>query len=143
MTKVEAYGICLYKKEKNSIKILLCKSVQSFERWGFLKGVKESDESPKQTAAREFMEESGICVKIDMLEVQVFQKNDKKDIGIYLVNANKIKDLEKYFFGDELHKHYLSWENSRVKFFDIKKLPKIKKKQILIAKQIKNILTNN
>ena len=35
MEKIKAYGICLYKYKKDSIQVLLCKSVNSSERWGF------------------------------------------------------------------------------------------------------------
>jgi ADP-ribose pyrophosphatase YjhB (NUDIX family) len=140
---VKAYGICVYKVEKNSTKILLCKSVQSLNRWGFLKGVQDSGETSVDTAMREFNEESSIWVESDMLEEFVFQKNEDKDIGIYLVNANKIQDLEDYFIGDTLLDNFLSWENSKVKFFDINELPLIKKKQNKIAKKIVSLLTPN
>jgi 8-oxo-dGTP pyrophosphatase MutT (NUDIX family) len=132
--KIKAYGVCLYKKEKNTYKILLCKSVKSKNRWGFLKGVKLKGESTIQTAIREFTEESGISIDKDILENYIVQKNELKDIGIYLANAKNIKELDKYFYDDTLHNNYLSWENSKVKFFDINKLPLIKKKQTQIIK---------
>jgi ssRNA-specific RNase YbeY (16S rRNA maturation enzyme) len=78
-----------------------------------------------------------------MLEEFVLQKNDEKDIGIYLVNANKIKNLNDYFTEDTLLDNFLSWENSKVKFFDINELPLIKKKQNKIAKKIVALLTPN
>jgi 8-oxo-dGTP pyrophosphatase MutT (NUDIX family) len=143
MGLLKAYGICLYKVEKESTKVLLCKSVQSLNRWGFLKGVQDSYETPIDTAIREFNEESSILVENDMLEEFVFQKNDEKDIGIYLVNANKIKNLNDYFIEDTLLDNFLSWENSKVKFFDINELPLIKKKQNKIAKKIVALLTPN
>jgi len=50
MKKIKAYGVCLYLKTKNSYKILLCKSIKSEHRWGFLKGVALNNETSKQTA---------------------------------------------------------------------------------------------
>jgi 8-oxo-dGTP pyrophosphatase MutT (NUDIX family) len=141
MDNIKAYGICVYKKEKKTTKILLCKSVKSENRWGFLKGVELSGETKEQTALREFTEESSIDVSKSFLEDYILQKNSDKDIGIYLLNAHKIKNINMYFNNDVLHNSYLSWENSKVKFFDIKKLPLIKKKQDKILEKIVNILS--
>ena len=116
--------------------ILLCKSVKSKTRWGFLKGVALNNEIPQQTAIREFTEESSISLKQSMLEDFFYQENDLKDIGIYLVNGNNIKDLDSYFENDTLKQSYLSKENSCVKFFTLTKLPAIKKKQMLIKEKL-------
>ncbi len=134
--KIKAYGICLYKKEGNTTKILLCKSITSNSRWGFLKGVQIKGESSFQTAIREFREESNINIDRKYLEQYFEQTNKEKDIGIYLVNYNNIKDLGVYFTNGQLYKRYLSWENSAVKFFDIKDLPNIKKKQNYLVENI-------
>jgi len=134
--KIKAYGICLYKNEGNSTKILLCKSISSHSKWGFLKGVQTKGESSFQTAIREFKEESNINIDRKYLEKYFEQTNKEKDIGIYLVNYNKIKDLGVYFTNGQLYKRYLSWENSEVKFFDIKNLPNIKKKQRYLVEDI-------
>lgn len=142
MGKVEAYGVVLYKVEKNSIKILLCKSVKSREKWGCLKGMKTSSESARECAKREFYEESSIKVETYLFEEYFEQKNEEKNIGIWIVNVNKIPKLVDYFFEDKLLDNHLSWENSKVKFFDINKLPKIKKKQKTLVKQIKDFLQN-
>lgn len=127
--KIKAYGISLYKVEKSSIKILLCKSITSKTRWGFLKGVQEKGELDFQTAIREFREESSIGIEKRYLEKYFEQKNSEKDIGVFLVNYNNIHGIEKYFNNNALQSKYLSWENSDVEFFNIKDLPKIKKKQ--------------
>ena len=129
MEKIKAYGICLYKYQKDSIKILLCKSVQSKERWGFLKGVSKVNEQDKDTAIREFEEECGIKVEKKDLENFFTQKNEFKNIGVYLVNYDNIKHVDVYFDNEVLLKEYLSAENSDVAFFDINHLPLIKKKQ--------------
>ena len=140
MIKIKAYGICLYKVEDNKIKILLCKSVTSFEKWGFLKGVDEKNETLQETAQREFFEECNIKVSIKQFEEYFEQLNKEKDIGIYLYNANKIKNLDSYFNKDTLLDDNLSLENSKVKFFNIDNLPTIKKKQSKLINEIIDFL---
>lgn len=141
MSKNRAYGICIYKiEEDETVKILLCKSIKSKDKWGFLKGLVLRYEESKRCAQREFFEESSIFVEMDVFEEYFEQTNDEKDVGIWLVNANNVPDLDDYFYEDRLATNYLSWENSKVKFFDIKKLPKIRKKQKQIAKAIKSSL---
>ena len=142
MKKIKAYGILLYKIEKKSIKILLCKSVKSLDRWGCLKGMQTSNETAKECAKREFREECGIIVETYLFEDYFIQENEEKDIGIWIVNANKIENIDKYFIDEKLYENYLSWENSKVKFFDIKDLPSIKKKQNIILNEIKDFLQN-
>jgi len=138
--KIKAYGICVYKKELYTTKILLCKATTSNEKWGFLKGVSESFESKEETAIREFKEESSIIVSKYNLEDYFEQENKDKNIGIFLVNYKNIPGIELYFNGDQLFPKYLSWENSKVKFFPLDKLPKIKKKQKNIFKDISEYL---
>lgn len=140
MSKKYAYGVCLYKVENKDIKILLCKGVTSLSRWGCLKGVKNSQETAYECAKREFTEECSIPVEIADFEKYFDQENEDKDIGIWLVNAKKIDNLDKYFFEDNLLYNNLSWENSKVKFFSIKKLPKIREKQEQILLKIKEYL---
>ncbi len=142
MQKIKAYGICLYRKEDNNIKILLCKSSISKEKWGFLKGVEEDNESKQQTAQREFFEESSIKVSIKNLEKYFEQVNDEKDIGIYLSNVKNIHNIDLFFINDVLQTNYLSWENQKVKFFDIDKLPLIKKKQSKLILEVIDFLRN-
>lgn len=142
MEKVKAFGICLYKKSKESVKVLLCKSVNSKDRWGFLKGVALENEIPEETAIREFYEESSIKVNCQDLELLFMQKNEFKNIGIYLLNYDNLKDINKYFKENKLYSQYLSSENSDVEFFDIQKLPQIKKKQKYLTQNIiKNLTT--
>ncbi len=142
MEKIKAYGILLYKIEKKTIKVLLCKSVKSFDKWGCLKGMQIGNETSKECAKREFKEECGIKVETYLFEEYFYQENREKDIGIWIVDAKKIYDLDKYFIEDKLHENYLSWENSRVKFFDIEELPEIKKKQKILVNHIKDFLQN-
>lgn len=140
MEKINAFGICLYKQESNTIKVLLCKSVKSKDRWGFLKGVALKHESKEETALREFEEECGISVDKKDLENFFIQKNELKNIGLFTVNADNIAHISKYFDGEVLYKKNLSSENSTVQFFDINKLPLMKKKQEVMTQEIVDFL---
>lgn len=140
MEKIHAYGICLYRYEHNTIKILLCKSVKSKHRWGFLKGVALKNELAEETAIREFKEESSIYIDHKDLEKFFIQKNELKNIGLYTVNYSTLLDPSIYFEDDILYKKYLSSENSAVAFFDINNLPLIKKKQQIVMKEIVSYL---
>ncbi|MFA6741506.1 NUDIX domain-containing protein [Arcobacter caeni] len=139
---IKSYGVVPYLVKGNNIKILLCKSVASKDKWGCLKGTKTSKESAYECAKREFIEESSINVDIALFENYFEQINIDKDVGIWLVNANNIENLEQYFVDDTLKNSYLSWENSKVKFFSLSNLPRIKNKQITLIKEIKDFLKN-
>jgi ADP-ribose pyrophosphatase YjhB (NUDIX family) len=143
MAKKYAYGVCLYKvEENNDIKILLCKSVKSLNKWGCLKGVKTRNENALECAQREFFEECSIRVELYDFEEFFAQINLEKDVGIWLVNADKIKNLDEYFFEEKLLDNLLSWENSKVKFFSIYDLPNIKTKQTQLIDKITDFLKN-
>ncbi|MCR8711404.1 NUDIX domain-containing protein [Aliarcobacter butzleri] len=137
---VKAYGIVPYYVKGDDIKILLCKSVASKDRWGCLKGTKTRNETAYECAKREFFEESSISVDIALFEEYFEQLNDDKDVGVWLVNFKNIENIEKYFTNDTLKEQYLSWENSKVKFFSLNNLPKIKKKQQDLITEIKDFL---
>lgn len=139
---IKSYGVVPYLVKGNNIKILLCKSVASKDKWGCLKGTKTSKESAYECAKREFIEESSINVDIALFENYFEQINIDKDVGIWLVNANNIENIEQYFVDDTLKNSYLSWENSKVKFFSLSNLPRIKNKQITLIKEIKDFLKN-
>ena len=139
---VKAYGVVPYIVTKNDIKILLCKSVASKDKWGCLKGTKNSNESAYECAKREFFEESSISVEIALFEDYFEQINIDKDVGIWLVNGNNIENLDTFFVDDTLKKNFLSWENSKVKFFSINNLPRIKNKQETLLKEITDFLRN-
>ena len=139
---VKAYGVVPYVVTKNDIKILLCKSVASKDKWGCLKGTKNSNESAYECAKREFFEESSISVEIALFEDYFEQINIDKDVGIWLVNGNNIENLDTFFVDDTLKKNFLSWENSKVKFFSLNNLPRIKNKQETLLKEITDFLRN-
>jgi ADP-ribose pyrophosphatase YjhB (NUDIX family) len=139
---IKAYGIVPYLVLKKDIKILLCKSVASKERWGCLKGLKEKNENAYECAQRELFEESGIQVEQGLFEEYFEQINIGKDIGIWLVNASNIENIEEMFIDDKLKNNYLSWENTKVKFFSLTELPEIKEKQVTLVHEIKDSLLN-
>jgi len=139
---IEKYGICLYKKEKDSFKILLAKAFDSNKKWGIVKGHKEFGENVKKTAIREFFEETSIKIDEKYLEKYYEQKFIGLKIGIFLVNYDKIKNIKKFFNKCCLKKKYIDWENQEICFFDIKKLPPIKKKQVAIVAKILKDLEN-
>lgn len=138
----KAYGLCIYKISKKSIKVLLCKGVTSKDSWGFLKGVVLKNEEEKTCAQREVEEESSLYVKKQYFEEYFEQKNKDKDIGIWLVNASHLSSLDEKFLEDKLLDNHLSWENQKVKFFSLNDIPKIKKKQIHLLDDIKDFLQN-
>jgi len=140
--KIKAFGVCIYTMDSETIEILLCKSVSSLNNWGCLKGVIEKNESNQQCAKREFFEESSIDVDIKDFEEYFEQSNKEKDIGIWLVNKKNVKNIESYFFENKLLDNYLSWENSKVKFFNINNLPSIKNKQSSLIAYIIDFLRN-
>jgi len=137
---VKAYGVVPYMVKGDDIKILLCRSIASKDKWGCLKGTKNRNETAYECAKREFIEESSINVDIALFEDYFEQINIDKDIGIWLVNSKNIEDLEKYFLNDTLKSNYLSWENSKVKFFSLNNLPRIKNKQEILIKEITDFL---
>lgn len=139
---VKAYGVVPYLVKGNNIKILLCKSVASKDKWGCLKGTKNSNETAYECAKREFTEECSLNVDIALFEEYFEQINIDKDVGVWLVNANNIENLDSYFVDDTLKSNYLSWENSKVKFFSLNNLPRVKNKQENLLKDIKDFLKN-
>ena len=137
---VKAYGVVPYLVTKDDIKILLCKSVASKDKWGCLKGTKTKSETAFECAKREFFEESSINVEIALFENYFEQLNIDKDVGIWLVDSMNIDNLDKFFTNDTLKTNYLSWENSKVKFFSLNNLPRIKSKQMALINEIKDFL---
>ena len=140
--KIYAYGVCLYKISDDDIKILLCKSISSLNNWGFLKGVQTKNETSKECAQREFTEECSIPINCDDFEEYFEQQNEEKDIGVWLIDASKVRNLNKYIIDDKLLSNFLSWENSKVKFYSIYDLPTIKSKQKFLMKEITDFLQN-
>lgn len=139
-THIKAYGVLPYLVENNDIKILLCKSVMSLDKWGCLKGVKHEKETAFECAKRELFEESSIDIDIALFEEYFEQINLNKDIGIWLVNASNIENFKALFSDYKLKSNYLSWENSKVRFFSLDDLPLLKKKQVNLINEVKDFL---
>ncbi len=142
MNKIEAYGIVLYEYTNDYVKILLCKSIKSKNKWGCVKGVRFKNEDIKKTACREFLEECSIKVETKYFSQYFEQINEEKNIGIWLLNIKHLKNLNKYFYEDKLLNNFLSWENQKVQFFSLDNLPKIKNKQKKIIVSIKDYFEN-
>ena len=138
----KAYGLCIYKISKKSIKVLLCKGVTSKDSWGFLKGVILKNEEEKTCAQREVEEESSLYVKKQYFEEYFEQLNEEKDVGIWLVESSCIVDMDDKFIDDKLLDNFLSWENQKVKFFSLDDLPLIRDKQMYIMRDIRDFLQN-
>jgi len=84
MAKIKSFGICPYIIKENSVFILMNKTSKK-SNWNFFKGKLEI-EGVIDCAIREFEEETGVKIKENDLEEFFFQKNKKKDIGIFLVD---------------------------------------------------------
>ena len=136
MSHTKTYGIVPYIVTKKGVKILLCLDVASDDKWGCLKGTKVKNE----TAFMFTKEKSTKNEIIELFEEYFEQINQEKDIGVWLVNASNIENMDRYFNGNTLKSEYLSWENSKVKFFSLKKLPKIKSMQKKLVSEIKDFL---
>lgn len=86
MAKEKSYGICPYLIFDKKVFIFMNKTSKN-STLNFFKGkMEDSDFSVEDTAIREFYEETGVKVNPKDLEEFFFQKNKKKDVGIFLVN---------------------------------------------------------
>ncbi|RLA75411.1 MAG: NUDIX hydrolase [Epsilonproteobacteria bacterium] len=137
---IESFGITILNIYNNKAHILLCKSAKSRIKWGFVKGKTKKQEIPKQTAIREFKEETGIVIEYEKLVDIFFYTSESINIGIYLVHKADIKNIDRYFNIEKLKSKFTDTENSEVRFFDIDNLPPIKNKQIDIINQIRSAI---
>jgi 8-oxo-dGTP pyrophosphatase MutT (NUDIX family) len=85
---IKSYGICSYNLLNNQILVYVNKDNKLL----FYKGKQEKNETPKQTAIREFFEESGFITKEIYLEKYFEQKTKNKLVGIFLVNFCNIEN---------------------------------------------------
>jgi len=92
MAKEKSYGICPYIIEDGCVKVLLNTSSWVSD-YNFFKGKIEPNESIKECSIREFLEETSVSIDIKDLGEYFFQKNKRKDIGIYLVDYTKYKGM--------------------------------------------------
>ncbi len=124
--KEYSYGIIPYLFNDNGVSILLSKSSKKSD-YGFVKGKIDFAETPKECAIREVFEEIGVQTKLEHLESFIFQKNAKKNIGLFYINWDNYTNIPVNINKKELYS--LEW-------FNIKKLPKIVKNQKLIITDI-------
>ena len=89
--KEYSYGMIPYLIENGNVKILLSSVSPRDKEWGFVKGKIERLETLKECAVREVYEEIGIRVDEEDLEEMLFQKNKRKDIGLFYVDWTKYK----------------------------------------------------
>lgn len=90
--KEESFGVCIYKIEDYTTKILMVKA-RGLKDWGFIKGKPENNEKTWDCAIRECKEETNIDIWDRDLEEFWYSEYKRKNIGIFLVDAYNI-DLE-------------------------------------------------
>lgn len=127
--KEYSYGVCPYRITSKGTEILLIQSKGS-EEWGFIKGKIDDSESIKDCAKRECKEETNIKFKKKYLETYFEQTNEKKNIGIFLIDCINI-DMSNIILSEK--------EIQKIKFFNIKEDIKINKNQKKILFKIKNL----
>jgi 8-oxo-dGTP pyrophosphatase MutT (NUDIX family) len=94
--RVNSYGILLYKQDSDSNRFLLGLIPQR-NWWTVFKGLPEGDETPHETAIREFHEETGISNAFPglspetTLHATVGSGKTAKDLHVYLVKGSHIK----------------------------------------------------
>jgi 8-oxo-dGTP pyrophosphatase MutT (NUDIX family) len=84
--KEYSYGIAPYRISDGKIYLLLNKT-SSVSDWNFFKGKIEDGETIEECAVREFLEETGCDLSSLYKEKFFFQKNKRKDIGIFLIQV--------------------------------------------------------
>ena len=124
--KEYSYGIIPYKFDNYGVSILLAKTSKNSE-YGFIKGKIDFNETPKECTVREVFEEIGVKINIDDLEEFVFQRNPKKDIGLFFINWEKYLNIKFKLAPKEIHS--INW-------FSLNKIPSISKNQKKIVTDI-------
>lgn len=84
-----SYGICPYRIVDYTTEILIIRA-KGHKEWGFIKGKIDKNETQKDCAQRETLEETNIKFKKKHLEDYFVQQNKKKNIGIYLIDEINI-----------------------------------------------------
>jgi 8-oxo-dGTP pyrophosphatase MutT (NUDIX family) len=118
-----SYGIIPYLFNKGGISIMASKCSKKSDVYSFIKGKIDYGETEKECCKREVKEEIGIDIDTYDLEDLFFQKNPKKDVGLYLINWDKYSKYEFQLDTSEIYS--LEW-------FNIRELPNIAKNQRLI-----------
>jgi len=144
LATIKSYGIAPYLVKENKIYIFLCRASDSRYKWGFLKGTKSVKETPKECAVREFYEESKIIVDDKNFEEYFEQDNDRKDVGVWIINSQHIKNLDSFLNKNlTLKAKYRSKEISEAAFFDIDEFPPIKNNQYQMMFKVVDFLKHH
>ncbi|WP_461613933.1 bis(5'-nucleosyl)-tetraphosphatase [Clostridium sp. Marseille-QA1073] len=102
-------GAVVYKKTDENLEFLAVKSKLS-NRWGFAKGHVEFEETEKETAKREVLEEAGININIhDGFRMKIdynINENIKKEIIFFLAELSEEPATINY---KEIHEY--KWDN--------------------------------
>jgi len=101
MAKEFSYGLCPYQIMNGYFYVLLNKTSEE-SYYNFFKGKIEDGENEHEAAQREFKEESGVLVDKTDFEDYFFQKNSRKDVGIFLVDWAKYQHLPFHFQEKEI-----------------------------------------
>jgi len=89
-------GILVYKKENNTIKVLLCHpggpywEGTNFHSWGIPKGELDNNEKVKEAALREFKEETNLDIKGEIAFLYTKKVSNNKLVTIFF----KEQDLD-------------------------------------------------
>ncbi|MDQ5950439.1 MAG: hypothetical protein QG585_381 [Patescibacteria group bacterium] len=89
-----SYGIIVFRKKGVDLEFLLVKN-KNTDYFGFPKGTPEEEETPEETARREFQEETGLKAPKDFFEETFVEEYDFK--GSEGKNIHKINT---YFLGE-------------------------------------------
>lgn len=125
--KEYSYGVCPYRIKKGKVQILLIQP-KGHTEWGFIKGKINIGESISECAKRETLEETNINININNLEDYFYQKNKRKDVGIFLINTKTLNLKNIKLKKNEVH---------RINFFDLESDICINKNQSEILQNIR------
>lgn len=89
--KEYSYGIAPYRIEGTKVYIIVGEF--SKNQYSFFKGKIEFNESIIECLIREIKEECSFILNIEQLEKSFSQKNEKKDIKIFLIHQNEIEQI--------------------------------------------------
>lgn len=99
-----SYGFAPYKIINNKVYLFTNKpSKNSLD--GFFKGKIENNESIKECVKREVFEETNLLIDINDLEHYFYQNNERKSIGIFLIDSDNID-----FSSIQINKEIYSFE---------------------------------
>lgn len=128
-----------YKKDKKIYVLLASAGGPYFEKrkcWSIPKGLKEENEEEKQTAIREFMEETNIKISNEIIYFNKISQSKTKDVVCFLLNEKL--DLSN-FKSNTFEMEWPKGSNNIQSFPEIEEIKYIelsKAKEIIIKGQI-------